>query len=50
MQRLLDRWGAKRLRLVTFVLSGTLTIWFAIALFLAIKTYLDLQRITIITM
>ena len=50
MQRLLDKWGAKKLRLVTFVLSGALTVWFAIALFLAIRAYLDFQKITIITM
>lgn len=50
MQRLLDRWGAKKLRLVAFIFSGTLTIWFVITLFLAIKTYLDFQKITIMTM
>ncbi|WP_157776737.1 hypothetical protein [Latilactobacillus curvatus] len=50
MQRLITKWGPKKVRLATFIVSGGLTIWFVLTLYLSIKFYLDLQKITIITM
>lgn len=50
MQRLIIKWGPKKVRLAAFIVSGGLTVWFMLTLYFAIKFYLDLQKITIITM